>query len=497
MSKRGGNTSSLVLEENKMAERILFVAPAKLYPVDVAGNPIQHVRENVSLPALTVLGSLKSEGFNVDFIDLSADDYQTQTRVNAHTYRFGLPDEVVVDRIRETKPLALLVTSMFSTEQQMVDDLTSEVKRAYPHLPIVAGGIHATLQPDWTLEQDNIDLVVLGEGEKTIGRLLRQIQVEGVDAVKSRGRIVSSNPQLQNLDKPWALDEVLLRQGDYRYNDRSSRRSQIYAHLTQANWVRNFSLYYSRGCPIHCDYCTTSERDGTKVRHMGSERMLRDFRLLHEKYGVQIFYNQADTFGLHIEDVEFLTRVGEYKREHPDFVLNNPNASFVRIFFPKSNNYELDEGLLDLFAGAGFNVMTLAVETFNQRYNKKIDFADVPHIKIKDLVSAIHERGMKTELYMMYAFPDQTPEELAHDERIVEALSNVDEVAWQICMVFPGTQYYRRGLKEGWFTEASYRATLREGYFFHHLPEAFNFSQISASELKAFRNRHAPNFLIE
>ena len=52
-----------------------------------------------------------------------------------------------------------------------------------------------------------------------------------------------------------------------------------------------------------------SEKDGKKVRHTGSERMFNDFRLLHEKYGVQIFYNQADTLGLHSEDIEFLRRV--------------------------------------------------------------------------------------------------------------------------------------------------------------------------------------------
>ncbi|HLC47394.1 MAG TPA: hypothetical protein VJI75_06735 [Candidatus Nanoarchaeia archaeon] len=65
-----------------MNERILFVAPAKLYPVDKAGNPLQHVRENVSLPALTVLGSLASAGFDVDFMDLSADGPQNRTQVN-------------------------------------------------------------------------------------------------------------------------------------------------------------------------------------------------------------------------------------------------------------------------------------------------------------------------------------------------------------------------------------------------------------------------------
>ncbi len=478
-----------------MNERVLFVAPAKLYPVDIDGNPIQHVRENVSLPALTVLGSLKSAGFDVDFMDLSADGYQTKKRLNEHTYRFGLPDEAVVDRIRETNPLALLITSMFSTEQEMVDDLASEVRRACPDLSIVVGGIHASLQPDWTLESGNIDFVVSGEGEETTAELLRQISSEGVEAVKSRAQIIGSKPRIKELDRAWALDEVLLREEEYRYTDSASRRSQIYAHLTQPDWIKNFSLYYSKGCPTHCDYCTTSERDGTKVRHMGSERMFNDFRLLHEKYGVQIFYNQADTFVFHPEDIEFLKKVRGYRQEHPYFVLNNPNAFFVKIFFQKSKGYELDEELLDLFAEAGFNVMTIAVESFNQDYVKKekLDFTQIPPEKIRDLFKAIHDRNMKTELYMMYAFPGQTKEELRDDEKIVEALPNVDEVAWHSCMVFPGTNYYRTGLREGWFTEKSYRKNLNEGYFFHHLPEKFNFSKIPTTELRAFRERHPPS----
>ena len=410
-------------------------------------------------------------------------------------YRFGLPDEAVVDRIRETKPLALLVTSMFSTEQQMVDDMASEVKKAYPHLPIIAGGIHATVQQDWTLESGNIDFVVLGEGEETAVELLRKIQSEGAVAVKQKGQIIKQRSPIQDLDRHWAIEEVLLRDGEYRYNDRASRRGQTYTHLTQPDWTRTFSLYYSRGCPVHCDYCASSEKDGTKIRHMGSERMFSEFRLLHERYGIQIFYNQADTFGFHREDIELLRMIKEYRKEDPEFVVNNPNAFFVRIFFPRSKNYELDEELLDLFAGGGFNVMTIAIETFNPRFNKKIDFEKIPQEKIKGLFQAIHDRGMMAEAYMMYAFPDQTLEELKHDERMVQSLPYLDEVAWQNCMIFPGTTYYTQGLNKGWFTEKAYREHLRQGYFFHRMPDTFNFSRIQLSDLLAFREHHLPNII--
>ena len=83
--------------------------------------------------------------------------------------------------------------------------------------------------------------------------------------------------------------------------------------------------------------------------------------------------------------------------------------------------------LLDLYAGAGLNVMTLAVETFNQRFNKKINFDKIQPEKIDELLTAIHRRGIKTELYMMYAFPGQTKEELIDDEKTIESLKRLDQ----------------------------------------------------------------------
>jgi len=476
-----------------MGNKVLFVAPAKLYPVDAEGKPIQQVRENVSIPALTVLGSLKSAGFDVDFMDLSADGYENQVQYGKNTYRFGLPDEAVVERIRNTHPMALLVTSMFSTEQVMVDDLTSAVKSANPQLPIIVGGANASLDPSSVLRSSSIDFIVLGEAEETIPSLLNDIYHDGIGPVKDKRTRIVEATRLSDINRPWALDEVLLRDGEYRYNDDVSRRSRTYAHLTEVGWSKSFALYYSRGCPTHCDYCTASEKDGNAIRHMGSERMFADLRLLHESYGMQVFYNQADSFCRSQEDLAFLRKVKDYRKEHQDFVINNPNAFLVGTFFPSSLGYELDESLLDLLAGSGFNVITLAVETFNQRFNRKIDFGEINPQKINDLLSAVHGRGMKAELYMMYAFPDETKEEFAYDQRIVDSLQCVDEVAWQSCMVFPGTTYYRQGLKQGWFTEESYQAALKQGYFFHHLPEAFNFSRIPYRELEAFRKVHKPN----
>ena len=486
-----------------MTEKVLFVAPAKLNPVDGNGVPLQTVRENISLPALMILGSLKAHRNEVELIDLSADS-NLQLPVTETVHRFGLPDEYVVETISETRPLALLISSMFTTEQQMVDDLAASVKKAFPRLPVIVGGVHASLKPEWILESGNVDFVVMGEGELTIVDLINHLKEGRRDYEQVRGlaywhqgslAVTSPRPVIDNLASlQFSLDDVLMKGDNYRYIEPPTERTNLYNHLTESGWNRCFSLYYSRGCPLHCHYCASSEKDGLKVRHMGSQRMFRDFTELHRNYGVKIFYNQSDTFCDDSRDLEFMKLVREYRKERDDFVISNPNAFYVRIFFPPDHDYELNEDLLDLLAGAGVNVVTLAVETFHQKYNKKINFRRISPARIGDLLTAIHQRGMKTGIYMMYAFPDQTSEELAFDENTVASLPSLDRVDWQNCMVFPGTQYYRRGLAEGWFTDKSYRLALKKGYFFHALPSEFNFSQIPMADVQAFRRRKLSDF---
>lgn len=486
-----------------MTEKVLFVAPAKLNPVDSNGAPLQTVRENTSLPALMILGALRAHGHEVELVDLSADG-NVQTPITNTVHRFGLPDEYVLEKIRETKPLALLISSMFTNEQQLVDDLAATVKKAFPQLPVIVGGIHASLKPDWILQTGNVDFVVMGEGELTIVELIDRIK-EGkgdFDDVKGlaywhHGALAMTAPRspIDDLSSlKFFFDDILLKDGNYRYVEPSSKRTKLYNHLTESDWNRCFCFYYARGCPLHCLYCASSEKDGLNVRHMGGQRMFRDFTELHRNYGVRVFYNQSDTFCGVDGDLEFMSLVREYRKERSDFVISNPNAFYVRIFFPADHGFELNEDLVNLLADCGINVVTLAVETFSQKYNKKINFRRISPERIGELLTAIHNRGMKTGVYMMYAFPDQTTEELIADEKTIQSLPCLDRVDWQNCMVFPGTQYYRRAIAEGWFTENSYRQALQKGYFFHQLPAEFNFSQIPMPEIQAFRRRNLSDF---
>jgi len=474
-------------------KKVLFVEPARIYPVDENGGLQLANRKNVSLAGLTILGSLEEKGFETDFMDLSADGYEKQRRINKYLTRVGLPDEAVVQRIADTKPSALLIGSMFTTEQPFsIDPLTEKVKQAYPTLPIIIGGRHATIKPEWILETGNVDYVVCGEGEDTLPELLSNLNnpqnINGLAYVRN-GKIERTPPRerMRDINRRWALETVFINNGKMRYD--KDVRHKFFSHKLDDQEIKDGILYYSRGCPQACDHCTASPVDGHQIRHMGHQRMFEDVINLHQKYGINVFHNQADTFGLHPEDKKFLEMMKDYRQDHPAVVINNPNAFFARLFFKDGR---LDENLVKLYSQAGFNIMTVAVESFNPKYCKKINFEQITSAGLGNLFSAIHEHGMKTEVYMMYSFPGQTSEELSEDERIVNGLRDLDVVSWNEFFMVPGIAYYDEGLREGWFNEADYRkVNSAQGLLFTNVPKEFNFSKIPQTELIAFRQRHS------
>lgn len=231
-----------------------------------------------------------------------------------------------------------------------------------------------------------------------------------------------------------------------------------------------------------CEYCSSFQREGKKIRHMGGKKLFGQIKLLHEKYGVDVFYNQADAFGLHKEDKIFLELMGKYRKKKPKIVLYNPNAFFLRIFF---NNGKINKKFVLLLKKAGFNVITLAIDTFNQRFNSKMDFKKISFRMIKNLCKFIKKQGLKIDIYMMHGFPGETIEELENDIGKANSLKKiVDEISTGFLMVFPGCSYYKKAISEKWFTEEEYKKKIKEGYSFSKLNNFFNFTKIPAKKLE-------------
>lgn len=148
---------------------------------------------------------------------------------------------------------------------QMVRDLAGN------RVPLVWGGCHPTIMPEQTLENDNVDIVVIGEGDETFVELVQALDhkrplsaVKGI-MYKDSGRPVATPPRpLTDVEKllpvPWEIVDV----EKYIHRDMYLQESSRALDIGQT----------SRGCPFSCGFCSSAEIRSRKWRPMSVEKSL-------------------------------------------------------------------------------------------------------------------------------------------------------------------------------------------------------------------------------
>jgi anaerobic magnesium-protoporphyrin IX monomethyl ester cyclase len=140
--------------------------------------------------------------------------------------------------------------------------LACEVGRIRPDLPVVLGGIHASLFPEHALQVTPADYVLRGEAEESLPELLAAIAsgrgFEGIGGLTWRDRdgTIRSNPSRpllapEELEAGPAPAFDLLPDGEYQ----------------------GIALESSRGCAFNCAFCSIPYR--RSFRSLGAEAFVR------------------------------------------------------------------------------------------------------------------------------------------------------------------------------------------------------------------------------
>jgi len=132
----------------------------------------------------------------------------TATPLDRQGYRIKIIDEFdnpdwkreLRDAFTE-KPICFGVTTM--TGPQILHALQGckVVREIFPDLPIVWGGIHASLLPEQTLQSPYCDIVVVGEGEATFEALVKALE-SGTPLVDVKGICFKDNGEIHRTGVP-------------------------------------------------------------------------------------------------------------------------------------------------------------------------------------------------------------------------------------------------------------------------------------------------------
>ena len=285
--------------------------------------------------------------------------------VPRHFCRYGIaPELAAADLATLDPPDLVLVTSMMTYWYPGVRETIATVKAAYPQVPVVLGGIYATLCTAHARRTCGADRVVTGAGEAALLPLMDELI----------GWSPAPRFDPADLDLlPWpALD--------------------LEHHLAHA------PVLTSRGCPFRCAYCASHHLQ-PHLRRRSPSRVLEEIVHWHRSRGVSdfAFYDDALLIDAQTHIVPLLEGI---VAAGIDVRFHTPNALHIR---------ELTPALARLMLRAGFRTIRLGLETtdFEQRQtmDRKVNAAQF-HRAVSCLKTAGFSAG-QVGAYLLAGLPGQ------------------------------------------------------------------------------------------
>jgi anaerobic magnesium-protoporphyrin IX monomethyl ester cyclase len=313
--------------------RILIVNP----PHPAIGSRIP--REQLPpLGLLCVGGALIDDGHNVTLLDAEIGN---------------LPHSQILEKVISHQPQIVLIGHSGSTSAHpIVVELTKLFRTHLSKITIIYGGVFPTYHyRDILAREPQIDIIVRGEGESTVPKLINAIgsdrdlsQVEGI-AFRQNGQIFETAPaqMIDDLDA-YRVGWELIDHKNYSYY--GGKRAVV--------------MQFSRGCPHLCNYC--GQRGfWAKWRHRNPQKFAKEIAWLHRTHGVELI-NLAD---------ENPTVNKAVWRELCEAIVAE-NIPITIIGSTRADDIVRDADILHLYRKAGIERFLLGMENTDEATIKKI-----------------------------------------------------------------------------------------------------------------------------
>ncbi|OPX21145.1 MAG: hypothetical protein BZ151_00325 [Desulfobacca sp. 4484_104] len=290
--------------------------------------------------------------------------------------RYGISEAAFRDKLRGTPwPAAVLVTSLMTYWYPGVQAVIRRLREHFPGVPVVLGGIYATLCPEHARRYSGADLVQTGPGEPQILPLLAELT--GWD------RPVP--PVLEDLDAlPYPALHLLAERG-------------------------LIPLLTSRGCPLNCAYCA-SKLLQPKFQQRRPAAVVEELTYWQARLGSKEVAFYDDALLINAESHLLAILEGVLSRGL-DLRFHTPNGLHLKLISPLVAKW---------LKKANFSTLRLGLETTAlgpKRLDSKVQAGD-----LEQALAALQEAGFGADeigVYLLIGLPHQ------EDTAIVDAIRQV------------------------------------------------------------------------
>ncbi len=286
-------------------------------------------------------------------------------RVRQAFSRYGvLPQWFIRDLETMDRPDLIFVTSIMAYWASGAAETIQAIKSVYPNVPVVLGGIYASLCHEHALAHSGADRVMAGPVENDLSHMIETFTGFKIDLPVD----------------PGCLD------------------TYPFAALDLQSQIPFAPILTSRGCPFSCEYCASSFLE-PKMRRRSPDHVFKEIIYWHQTRGVKnfAFYDDALLINSKAYAYPLLEKIID---SGVDLMFHTPNALHIREITPKAAR---------LMFQAGFKTIRLGLETTDFSENRTHD-AKVKKDEFARAVKALREAGFETKqigAYLLCGLPGQ------------------------------------------------------------------------------------------
>lgn len=319
--------------------------------------------------------------------------------------RYGISEQYFINQLKNHADAdAVLITSIMTYWYPGVVYAVNLVRQYLPGVPVILGGIYATLLPQHAREVVKPDYIVSGPGEiKTLRLLGELLDVE-----------LNEEPLPKTLD-------------DYPY-----------PAFDLINHPDYLILMTTRGCPYDCSFCAQKKIAMPYTRRQ-PRRVVQEVVEQYRRFQLRdfAFYDDA----LFIAKEKHIQAILEeiIKRRLP-VRFHSPNGLFARY---------IDLPMAKLMHRSGFKTIRISFETSNERRRKDM----YSKVSNEDMIKAVEHltkagyRSKELEAYVLMGLPGQELEE------VIASILFVHHLGVQVRLAsfspIPGTREFDKAVSAG------------------------------------------------
>lgn len=312
---------------------------------------------------------------------------------------------------------------MVSTQSFRNDVLFLEsLKSKRPDAVTVLYGAHPTFMPEYCVEPEAVDYIVLGEPERTVEELVERIMqgrsaedVMGIGFKTGDGVRISERRPFIDLDTLPVPDRGLLPAGIDYFNPVVRR-------------VPYTTAQTSRGCPHRCIFCTSPAFYGNKLRFRSTESVMEELREI-ERMGYKEVFFRDETFTA-------------FKRRNTEICESIIRENLDMVWIANARADDVDLETLQLMKRAGCHMLKFGVESGSDElldsYRK-----DITTEQSAQAMELARKAGIETHAHVVFGGPGETAETIEKTIRFVIKIAPTT-ATFGILTPYPGSELFDR-----------------------------------------------------